>query len=134
MLYLIHQANHPELEYYGGQSPIVHLEADLRETIDWAESQELRWAFTSSNAGARYFEDWSDLSRLDEIDWGAVEARDWQQCKHGKQAEFLIEKQFPWSLVSRIGVFGVDVRHKVFRATKNASHRPRIEIKGDWYY
>jgi len=31
MLYLIHQANHPELAYRGGQDPIVHLEADLHQ-------------------------------------------------------------------------------------------------------
>jgi hypothetical protein len=30
MLYLIHQANHPELSYRGGQDPIVRLEADLK--------------------------------------------------------------------------------------------------------
>ena len=37
MLYLIHRANHSELDYRGGQDPIVHLEADLREAVDWAE-------------------------------------------------------------------------------------------------
>src|ERR1044071_8723338 len=29
MLYVIYQANHPELTYRGGQEPIVHMEADL---------------------------------------------------------------------------------------------------------
>jgi len=33
MLYLIHQANHPELVYRGGQDHIVHLEADLTLTL-----------------------------------------------------------------------------------------------------
>ena len=36
MLYLIHRANHPELDYRGGQGPIVHLEADLHEAANWA--------------------------------------------------------------------------------------------------
>lgn len=52
MLYLIYQANHTELCYRGGQGPIVHLEADLRQTITWAEEHDQRWAFTLSNAGA----------------------------------------------------------------------------------
>lgn len=86
MLYLIHQANHPELVYRGGQGPIVHLEADLRQTVAWAEAQSQRWAFTLSNVGAYYFEDRCDLAQLDEIDWDAVQARDWRQCKEGKQA------------------------------------------------
>ena len=33
MLYAIFRANLPELSYRGGQVPIVHLEADLRQTV-----------------------------------------------------------------------------------------------------
>lgn len=40
MLYLICQANHPELEYRGGQGPIVHLEADLRRAVAWAKRKK----------------------------------------------------------------------------------------------
>ena len=76
MLYVIHMANHRELAYRGGQGPIVHLEADLCETVAWADQQERKWAFTLSNAGSGYFEDRSDLAQLDEIDWEAVQARD----------------------------------------------------------
>jgi len=61
MLYLLHKANHSDLSYRGGQGPIIHLQADLRQTVSWAEGQELRWAFTLSNAGACYFEDRCDL-------------------------------------------------------------------------
>ena len=51
------RANHPSLAYTGGQEPIVHLEADLHQTVAWAEQNRLRWAFTLSNAGSYYFED-----------------------------------------------------------------------------
>ena len=104
MLYVIHQANHPNLAYRGGQNPIVHLEADLRQTITWAQKHGLRWAFTLSNAGARYFEDRCDLNHLHEIDWNAVQASQWRDCKEGKQAEFLVEQRFPWKAIDRIGV------------------------------
>ena len=134
MLYLIHQANHPELVYRGGQGPIVHLEADLRQTVAWAEARGRRWAFTLSNAGARYFEDRCDLAQLGEIDWNAVQATDWRQCKEGKQAEFLIERQFPWELVSRIGVLSQQVYDQVATVLQAAVHKPRIEIRPDWYY
>jgi hypothetical protein len=56
MLYVIHCANHPELEYRGGQEPIVHLEWDLRTVVRWAEESSVRWAFSLSNAGAYYTE------------------------------------------------------------------------------
>ncbi len=95
MLYVIYKANAPELSYRGGQEPIVHLEADLQQTVAWAEEHHLRWAFTLSNAGACYFEDRCDLTRLNEIDWDAVQADHWPKRKEGKQAEFLIEQRFP---------------------------------------
>ena len=134
MLYLIHQANHHEMVYRGGQGPIVHLEADLRQTVAWAEARGQRWAYTLSNAGAYYFEDRCDLAQLGEIDWNAVQAMDWRQCKEGKQSEFLIERQFPWELVSRIGVWSQQVYGQVTTALQSVVHKPRIEIKPDWYY
>ena len=134
MLYLIHRANHPELLYRNGQAPIVHLEADLRETVAWAEKHGQRWAFTLSNAGAYYFEDRCDLTQLGEIDWLAVQARDWQQHKEGKQAEFLIERQFPWELVTRIGVCTRQTYNQVSALVRFAVHQPSVGIQPDWYY
>ena len=134
MLYVISQANHPQLSYRGGQGPIIHLEADLRSTVAWAEESGLRWAFTLSNAGARYFEDRSDLEQLDEIDWNAVQALDWRRCKEGKQAEFLIEQRFSWEHVSRIGVLSPQVGHRVTAALQTAAYRPPVEVRREWYY
>ena len=128
------QANHPQLSYRGGQGPIVHLEANLRATVAWAETQGLRWAFTLSNAGARYFEDRSDLRQLDEIDWDAVHAVDWRGRKEGKQAELLIEQRFPWELVSRIGVQSPQVCCQAEVILEAAAHRPPVEIRRAWYY
>lgn len=134
MLYLIHQGNHPELSYRGGQGPIVHFEADLQAVVAWAKGKRRRWAFTLSNAGARYFEDRCDLSLLDEIDWNAVQARDWRQCKEGKQAEFLVEQNFPWHLVERIGVQSRTTYQRAMNALPAEGHRPAVEILPQWYY
>ena len=134
MLYAIYKANLPGLSYRDGQEPIVHLEADLRQTIAWAERNGLRWAFTDSNAGSFYFNDWSDLTNLGKIDWQAVHARDWQHCKAGKQAEFLVEQRFSWNLVLQIGVFSRQVYARVARYLQASEHKPRVEIRHDWYY
>ena len=139
MLYLIYRRNE-ELTYQGGQEPIVHLEADLHATIAWAEQSRLRWAFTLSNAGARYFEDRSDVAMLGDINWDAVRTRQWagngvsRSIKEGKQAEFLVEHAFPWQLVERIGVYSQAIVPMVSQAMQHADHRPRIEITRDWYY
>ena len=36
MLFLIYRANNPDLAYRGGQGPILHLEADLHESVESA--------------------------------------------------------------------------------------------------
>lgn len=136
MLYLLYQANHPELAYRGGQGPIVHLEADFHDVVAWANAAGRRWAFSLSNAGAVYAQFRKDLNELDEINWDAVDARDWRapEVKEGKQAEFLLHESFPWELVSRIGVRSQQVYQQVREALNAANHRPKVEIKPDWYY
>lgn len=136
MLYVIHCANHPELTYRGGQRPIIHLEADLRRTAQWAEANGQRWAFSLSNAGAHYTQFRTGLDKLDAINWEAVAALDWRPAdiKEGKQAEFLIERTFPWQLVERIGVHSQAFVGRVSDAMQGAAHRPRIEIRQEWYY
>jgi len=139
MLYVIYCRNHEELEYKGGQNPIVHLEADLFDTVAWAGENGKRWAFTLSNAGSTYFEDHCDLAQLKEINWEAVEAIRWSgdiscSVKEGKQAEFLVEHSFPWQLVSRIGVYSMGIANQARRALGDNIHRPDIEIVKAWYY
>lgn len=134
MLYLIYQGNHAELTYRGGQGPIVHFEADLHTVVAWANAQPRRWAFTLSNAGARYFEDRSDLGQLGEIDWDAVRATNWRQCKDGKQAEFLLELSLPWHLVERIGVHSRATYTAAVNVLPASGHRPPVEIRPEWYY
>lgn len=133
MLFMIDRGN-AQLHYKGGQQAIVHLEADLRQTVAWADAQSLRWAFTLSNAGSRFFEDRHDLAQLHEIDWVAVQARDWRTHKEGKQAEFLLEQRFPWHLVERIGVYCKAIDQQVRKTLIGAEHQPRVEIRRDWYY
>ncbi len=134
MLYLIYQANHAELSHRGGQGPIVHLEFDLHAAAAWAEANNRRWAFTLTNAGSRFFEDRSDLSRLHEIDWDAVQARSWASCKEGKQAEFLVETSFPWELVERVGVYDNTTYHQAAHALNAHAHKPTLELRTSWYY
>lgn len=136
MLYVIRCANHEQLAYRGGQEPIVHMEANLNEAVEWANGAGTRWAFSLSNAGGRYAEFRAELARLDEINWTAVTANQWsaQELRDGKQAEFLVQERFPWNLVRRIGVRSPAVAQQVAEALRTASHRPGVEIRPDWYY
>jgi len=136
MLYVIHQANHPDLTYRGGQELIVHLETDLHTTIRWAETHKTLWAFSLSNAGAHYTEFRSRTNELHQLDWPAIAASDFRtaEVKEHKQAEFLLYKQFPFDLVDRIGVQSNTVQAKATAAVAGAHHRPAIEVRRDWYF
>ena len=68
------------------------------------------------------------------MDWDAVQSKDWKLCKEGKQAEFLLERSFPWDLVGRIGVQSRPTHTQAAHALPVAGHRPPVEIRPDWYY
>lgn len=136
MLFVIHCANHIELSYRAGQGPIVHLEADLRGVIRWAEDSGIRWAFSLSNAGAYYTEFRSDMDDLEQLSWEAIGTKDFRdpEVKERKQAEFLIHERFPFDLIERIGVASSRVREQASAAIAGASRQPAIEVRPDWYF
>ena len=134
MLYLIYQANSSDLVYKGGQGPIVHLQTDLNAVVAWANQWSRRWVFTLSNAGSRFFEDRNDLACLGELNWPAIQTNQWQGCKDGKQAEFLLEQSFPWQLVEAIGVCSQPTYQQVMNVLQATTHRPSVTIKPEWYY
>jgi hypothetical protein len=134
MLYVIHKADSDELVYKGGQEPIIHLQVDLHASVQWAQQKQHRWAFTLSNAGSYYFEDRNNLAQLHELDWSAIASTQWQSCKEGKQAEFLIEHSFPWHLVEAIVVQSPLIHRQVVNTLQMATHRPSVTINPNWYY
>ena len=136
MLYILHKGNKEELTYHDGQRPIIHLQADLHQVVEWANNNGRRWAFTDGNAGSRYFQDFNDLTDLCHLNWQAIQARDWCDplIKDGKQAEFLIKHSFPWELVELIGVYDQHIGEKVMRALASATHKPPVQVRRGWYY
>lgn len=143
MLFLIHRANNPQLGYRGGQGPIVHLEADLASVVDWANGRGRRWAFSPANAAARYTQFHTTLRNLNKIDWAAVAATNFAKgvkspsgidVAEGKQAEFLLEADFPWGLVRRVGVASPNIAARVQTALAAAAHKPRVSVESSWYF
>ena len=76
---------------------------------------------------------------MNEINWEAVQTNRWSgndiapSVKEGKQAEFLMENNFPWRLVERIGVYSQEVHQQAANALPAGGHRPRVEVKPGWY-
>ena len=138
MLYLIWKGNHQNLTYRGGQKPIIHLVADLKQVVNLANNHQKRWAFTESNAGAKSFRDYNSLSNLNKVNWDAVSARFWsdEDIKAKKQAEFLMEEFFPWHLIESIGVRSTHVLtdvEAIINSNSN-SYKPKVSVETKFYY
>jgi hypothetical protein len=136
MLYVLHMGNHPELDYRGGQAPIVHLTATLDAAWSWAAQEGLRTAFTPSNAGARYTPFYDCAADLERLDWPAIAATDFRDpvVKEAKQAEFLVQARFAWDLVDGVGVLDESIRAHVIEALAGARHRPPVRALPRWYF
>jgi ssDNA thymidine ADP-ribosyltransferase, DarT len=138
MLYVIHCRNHPELTYRDGQGPIVHLRANLHAVVQWAEACGRRWAFSLSNAGARYTSFHASLADLHRLDWQAISATDFRApaVKDGKQAELLVRDSLPWRFIDRIGVHSLAIAEQVddLLAGAGATHVPVVSVQPSWYY
>ena len=127
MLFLLHKGNHPDLTYRGGQRPIVHLEADLRTVVQWADSIPRRWAFSNGNAGARYTPFFDNIEHLDVLDWKAINEDDWRDpiVKERKQAEFLVETSFlgDWWSGLALSMKGRRSKSQTLSGARIISHR-----------
>lgn len=136
MLYILNRGNHPDIEYAGGQRAIVHLQADLNATILWAGENQVGWALTATNAGARYTNFFNTPDQFNQIDWEAVRSRDFRSppVKEGKQAEFLVHRWFPWQLVEHVGVFDQNSLELVTQTLVTSTHRPTVRVENGWYF
>jgi hypothetical protein len=136
MLYILHRGNAPGLDYHDGQRPIVHLQADLNAVLDWAETHNVRWAFSRGNAGAYYATFSTNRNDLGKLNWVSIAQTDWRNpdVKEAKQAEFLIDTLFPWNLVEAVGVFDAQMAQQVTASIADADHKPRVSVEPLWYY
>lgn len=136
MLFIIYCNNHPDMTYRGGQQPILHLQADMKTAMKWADEQGVRWAFSDRNAGSYYTDFYNSVDDLDKIDWNAVRENDFRDpmVKEGKQAELLVHDIFPWHLVEKIGVIDATMQHQVNTILQHANHKPVVNVERSWYY
>lgn len=136
MLYILRMGNHPEVSYRGGQQPMIHLQADFYQVINWANLNAVPWAFSSGNAGSFLTRFYNDPAQLSEIDWDAVTSTDFRDAKikEGKQAEFLMFDVFPWKLIEKVGTIDSTIATRARTTLAIADHQPIIAIEPSWYF
>lgn len=130
MLYTVSRSDPDEYPY------VIHLRADLRNAVKWANKNGRKWVFTDTNAGSYQFSDSSQLDEIDDLDWESIKANHWSDpdVKKGKQAEFLVEEFFPWKLIDHIGTKSDCAIDWVEDVLESASHKPEAKIRPRWYY
>jgi len=136
MLYAIHKDN---IETYrGGQQSIVYLVSELVRV----QQAGLTFVFTDGHAIMQFSEFYNDVADLDKIDWPLMQAKLWTDTdedpdrKRRRQAEFLLHRRCPWSLISGIGVFdeAMQLRVEGLLNSLKPEHLPRVKVLRDWYY
>jgi hypothetical protein len=134
MLYAISRGYVPG--YQDGQGPVVHLVSDVQAV----ESAGHRFVLADGHAAMAFTQFFDDLTRLDQIDWAVMPGRYWNDTpqypdrKRRRQAECLVHRFFPWSLVTAIGVHSGEMKRRVEAACWFADHVPPITVRPDWYY
>jgi len=130
MLYVISQGHEGYLE---GEGPVLHLVSSIEAAVATGRP----WFFTDRHADLAYARQLDSLDQLGEVDWTAMPKRQWggdQELKQRRQAEFLVHDWFPWEAIELIGVVDSAVASRVQAILAGAAHRPRVEVRRDWYY
>jgi len=125
------------LGYTEGQQPLIYL-------VSTAQSVAAKCGFVFSNGhGIAAFTEWfDDLSRLDEVDWNMVYQRHWadniqdMDRQRRKQAEFLVYRSCPWTLITEIGVVNREAKLRVEAILNgfDANMRRPVSVRSAWYY
>ncbi len=134
MLLAIHGGNVEG--YAGGQESIIYL-VSTAQAIKEASSQ---FVYTDGHGIMAITDFFDDLSDLNKIDWEIMKERYWANTpedgdrKRRRQAEFLVHKFCPWTVVKMIGVLNQTAENQVLELISKESYKPEVKVKGNWYY
>jgi hypothetical protein len=134
MLYVISQGG--VAGYSEGQQPILHLVS----SAEAVQAAGLPFTFADGHAEMDISRFFTDLHDLNKIDWAVMQSRQWADTledgdrKRRRQAEFLVQRFFPLSLIERIGVINHTLRLQVTALFPDPRSRPPISIEPTWYY
>jgi ssDNA thymidine ADP-ribosyltransferase, DarT len=134
MLYAIYRGR--VNDYPHGQESIIHLVSQAQSI----QQSSCRFVFTDGHGTMRLTQFFDELNDLDKIDWDVMEAKFWNNIgedmdrSRRRQAEFLVHQFLPWNLVTHIGVINGEVKRQVEQMLQDATHRPTVVVRPDWYY
>lgn len=114
----------------GCQSSIVHLVTSVARLVALGRA----WAVADGNAGAAHTGFRADLAAIDDLNWKAIRAHQWQGLTHQKSAEFLVADTVPWAAIGMIACHNAKTATRVTQCLAQAGHAPSVVVCPDWYY
>lgn len=134
MLYAISRGM---VEGFGGsQQSIVHVVA----TIQDIQARGLDFAFTDGHGTIALTAFYNDLASLSEVDFPLMKARYWADTdddpdrKRRRQAEFLVHRRLPLTLIRGIGVAGPGQKDEVEALLAEFGLNIPVAVMAGWYY
>ena len=124
--------------YNDGQEPLIYLVS----TAQAVAAAGVEFVFTDGHGLAFFTKQFDRLERLDAVDWEMVYQRYWSDNTNDmdrqrrKQAEFLVHRSCPWSLIQEIAVIDTETRDRVeaIQTAFPASQRKMVKVERSWYY
>lgn len=124
--------------YNDGQEPLIYLVS----TAQAVAAAGVEFVFTDGHGLAFFTKQFDRLERLDAVDWEMVYQRYWSDNTNDmdrqrrKQAEFLVHRSCPWSLIQEIAVIDTETRDRVeaIQTAFPASQGKMVKVERSWYY
>jgi len=120
----------------GQQEQIIYLASSVQSII----SSNILYVFTDGHAIMTLSNFYCREEDLNHIDWNIMKQRYWHDTpedpdkKRRRQAEFLVHRFMPWTLIEKIVVYDQNFRTLAERYIEKNLHRPIIKIEPGWYY
>jgi hypothetical protein len=123
--------------YQGGDGPLVYLATTVGAVVDAGST----WVATDGNAATATTEFTSDLQTMDHmVDWALMEAERWNSTpddpdrQRRRQAEFLVHRSVPLTLIRWVGVRDDRHKHHVSKLLVDHALGRRVIVRPHWYY
>ena len=122
--------------YREGQAPLIYVVSTVQAIV----SAHLGFVFSDGHGIASFTKWFDNVSELVEVDWDMVYADYWadnvddMDRQRRKQAEFLVHRFCPWSVVTGIGVLNTAIRYRVDSILADHGATTPTHIHRNWYY
>lgn len=124
--------------YAEGQQPLIYLVS----TVQQVATAGCGFVFSNGHGIAAFTEWFDDLERLDAVDWDMVYQRYWADSlddmdrQRRKQAEFLVHRFCPWTLITEVGVIDNIAKSRVetLLADFDVHVQRPVSVRPAWYY